>query len=199
MRPPPTAQSVAPPPGEGWRQRLYIVIFEAETPAGRAFDLALLALILISVATVMLDSVSEINARFSDEFNRAEWFFTAAFTIEYVLRLLCVRNPWRYARSALGIIEQSRALVSEGSLVDALEVSERTLQRIFGDYIGLSPHEFIQLRRINHAIDSLKGSSRLTDIALDADFYDQAHFIKSFKSDTGYTPGEYRKILHSLN
>lgn len=105
MRAPPTTRPFESPPGEGWRQRLYTVIFEAETPAGRAFDLALLALILISVATVMLDSVSDINARFSDELNRAEWFFTAAFTIEYVLRLLCVRNPWRYARSMLGIID----------------------------------------------------------------------------------------------
>ena len=101
-------------------------------------------------------------------------------------------------RSALGMIEGSRALITEESIVDALEVSERTLQRIFDDYIGLTPHEFLQLRRINHAIDSLKGTSRLTDIALDADFYDQAHFIKTFKSITGYTPGEYRKILQSF-
>lgn len=105
MRAPSTASPFESPPGEGWRHRLYIVIFEAETPAGRAFDLALLALILVSVATVMLDSVSEINARFSDELNRAEWFFTAMFTLEYALRLLCVRNPWHYARSMLGIID----------------------------------------------------------------------------------------------
>ena len=101
-------------------------------------------------------------------------------------------------RSALGMIEGSRSLIDEGVLIDALELSERTLQRIFSDYIGLTPHEFILLRRINHAIDSLKGISRLTDLAYDAEFYDQSHFIKAFKSLTGYTPGEYRKILLSF-
>ncbi|MGL4368627.1 MAG: helix-turn-helix domain-containing protein [Spirochaetota bacterium] len=95
---------------------------------------------------------------------------------------------------ALRLIEQSGALLPEQSILDALELNERTLQRIFSEYIGLSPHEFISLRRINHAISGLTGCSRLTDVAYNSDFYDQSHFIKSFKKITGCTPGEFRKI-----
>lgn len=100
--PPPDADSR---PDAGWRLRLYTVIFEADTRAGRAFDIALLALILTSVAVVMLDSVASIGARWGEQFTLLEWSFTALFSVEYILRLLCVRHPARYARSALGIID----------------------------------------------------------------------------------------------
>ena len=92
-------------PDAGWRLRLYTVIFEADTRAGRAFDLALLALILASVAVVMLDSVASIGALWSVQFTLLEWAFTALFSVEYVLRLVCVRHPAHYARSALGIVD----------------------------------------------------------------------------------------------
>lgn len=92
-------------PSNGWRLRLFSIIFEADTRAGRLFDIALLLLILGSVTAVMLDSVAEIHARWGDLFAVCEWVFTALFTLEYALRLLCVRNPLRYARSALGIID----------------------------------------------------------------------------------------------
>lgn len=92
-------------PDTGWRLRLYTIIFEADTRAGRAFDLALIGLILASVAVVMLDSVATIHARFAPWFTALEWFFTLTFTAEYVARLLCVRHPWRYARSAYGVID----------------------------------------------------------------------------------------------
>jgi AraC-like DNA-binding protein len=98
-------------------------------------------------------------------------------------------------REAARQIEQSRGLISESLLLDNLEMNERTLQRAFSEYIGLSPHEFILLRRINHAIGMLGRTASLTELAHESEFYDQAHFIKSFKSLTGYTPGEYRKIL----
>jgi voltage-gated potassium channel len=92
-------------PDEGWRLRLYIIIFEADTRAGRAFDLTLLVFILTSVAVVMLDSVEAISARWGTQLTVLEWFFTAAFTIEYILRLLCSPKPKRYARSFFGIID----------------------------------------------------------------------------------------------
>ena len=92
-------------PESGWQRRLYIIIFEADTRAGRAFDLALLALILISVMVVMLDSVATLNARWGDHLMVLEWLFTALFSVEYILRLLCVRHPTHYARSTLGIID----------------------------------------------------------------------------------------------
>ena len=92
-------------PEGGWRLRLYSVIFESDTPAGRLFDLVLIGFILTSVITVALDSVASIHARWQGVFNALEWFFTLAFTAEYVCRLLCVRRPARYMRSPLGIID----------------------------------------------------------------------------------------------
>lgn len=92
-------------PNEGWRLRLYTIIFEADTRAGRAFDLTLLCLILTSVGIVMLDSVEAIHARWSELFTTLEWFFTAIFTVEYVLRLVCVQHPRRYASSFLGVVD----------------------------------------------------------------------------------------------
>ena len=92
-------------PAAGWRRRLFIIIFESETPAGRAFDLALLVVIVASVAVVMLDSMTEVTARFGPFFTVLEWLFTAAFTIEYAARLACVERPARYARSFFGIVD----------------------------------------------------------------------------------------------
>ena len=92
-------------PLSGWRLRLYTVIFEADTRAGRAFDLALIAMILASVAVVVLDSVATIHQRFGPWLKGLEWFFTLAFTVEYIARLLCVRRPLRYARSVFGVID----------------------------------------------------------------------------------------------
>jgi len=96
----------AKPPSLGpRRERMYEVIFGAETPAGRAFDLALLAAIMLSVLAVMLDSVAEIHDRWGRWLLAVEWFFTVLFTIEYVARLICVRRPWRYAVSFFGIVD----------------------------------------------------------------------------------------------
>ncbi len=88
-----------------WRERLWKIIFEAETPAGKLFDVLLLAAIACSVLVVMLDSVEDIRERYRESLVAAEWFFTALFTVEYVLRLLCVRRPLRYARSFFGVID----------------------------------------------------------------------------------------------
>jgi voltage-gated potassium channel len=92
-------------PEAGWRLRLYTIIFEADTRAGRAFDIVLIWAILASVAVVVLDSVAAINARAGATFQVLEWAFTALFSVEYLARLACVRRPWRYARSVFGIID----------------------------------------------------------------------------------------------
>lgn len=92
-------------PNDGWRLRLYIIIFEADTRAGHIFDLALLTMIMISVMVVMLDSVESISTRWGGLLTVLEWFFTAIFTVEYALRMLCVRHPQHYARSLFGVID----------------------------------------------------------------------------------------------
>jgi voltage-gated potassium channel len=92
-------------PLTGWRLRLYTIIFEADTRAGRLFDQVLIAVILVSVAVVVADSVDHINARFHEGLTLAEWFFTLLFTLEYIARLICVRHPWRYALSFYGVVD----------------------------------------------------------------------------------------------
>lgn len=92
-------------PTEGWREQMYIVIFEADTRAGRLFDIALIGAILLSVLVVVLDSVQALNRRYGAWFDALEWAFTLLFTAEYIARLACVRHPWRYARSFFGMID----------------------------------------------------------------------------------------------
>ena len=88
-----------------WRDRLHEVIFEAETPLGRAFDVVLLILISVSIVAVALESVESIRSVYGLQLRTLEWVITVLFTVEYILRLLCVGRPWRYARSLLGVID----------------------------------------------------------------------------------------------
>jgi voltage-gated potassium channel len=87
------------------RLALQQTIFEAETRAGKLFDILLIISILCSVAAVMLDSVAPIRARYGSLLHNAEWFFTILFTIEYILRLICVGRPAKYALSFFGLVD----------------------------------------------------------------------------------------------
>ncbi len=87
------------------RERLFDVIFGTDSPAGRRFDLYLIIAIVLSVLTVMLDSVEPFSTQYHTVFFVAEWLFTLLFTIEYLVRLYCSPNPWRYARSFYGIVD----------------------------------------------------------------------------------------------
>jgi voltage-gated potassium channel len=89
----------------GWRERARVVIFEADTKAGRAFDVGLLALIVASVGLVMIESMAGVRARFDWELRALEWLVTLIFTAEYVLRLMCTPLPARYARSFFGVVD----------------------------------------------------------------------------------------------
>ena len=88
-----------------WQFRLHEVIYESNTPAGKAFDVALLIAIFTSIAVVMLDSVNSLNLKYGNLFYILEWIFTFIFTIEYILRLICIKKPIRYEFSILGIID----------------------------------------------------------------------------------------------
>jgi voltage-gated potassium channel len=100
-----------------WRIRLHEIIFEADTPAGRVFDIALIGSIILSVLVVMLDSITPIRETYGGELLAAEWLFTALFTVEYVLRLLCVNRPIKYATSFFGVIDLLSILPSYLSLL----------------------------------------------------------------------------------
>jgi len=101
----------------GWRQKLYDVIFEADTASGKAFDVVLLVAILLSILVVMLESVRHIDARYHWPLMAAEWMLTVVFMVEYGLRLVCVRSPWRYARSFFGVVDLLAILPALISLV----------------------------------------------------------------------------------
>lgn len=94
------------------RARLHEIIFEADTPAGKTFDVALLVLIAASVLTVMLESVEPLQQKYADAFNAIEWVFTFFFTVEYLLRLYCVFRPLKYAVSFFGIVDLLAVLPS---------------------------------------------------------------------------------------
>lgn len=87
------------------RARLHEIIFEADTPAGKAFDVALLVFILASVVAVMLESVASVRDEHGTALRAFEWVITVLFTLEYGLRLYCVGRPLAYAFSFYGIVD----------------------------------------------------------------------------------------------
>lgn len=90
---------------KSWREKLYIIIFEAETPKGRAFDLLLIWAILLSIAVICLESIKSIKADYENIFFFLEWIFTGLFSLEYFLRVLSLKKPSSYIFSFYGIID----------------------------------------------------------------------------------------------
>ncbi len=121
------------PETEGWRSELYDIIFEADSYAGRWFDIGLLIAILASITIVSLETVPEYRERpqLMNTFETFEWILTILFTIEYGLRLFCVRSPMRYAFSFWGIIDLLSILPSYVALV-----------------VGMSSRSFVILRSV---------------------------------------------------
>lgn len=88
-----------------WKRKLHEIIYEADTPMGKVFDIVLLILILASVALVMLESVKSLDAKYHDFFEIGEWIITIFFTIEYFARIITVKKPSTYIFSFYGIID----------------------------------------------------------------------------------------------
>ena len=87
------------------RDKIHTIIYEADTPAGKMFDLILLLLIVLSVVAIMLESVASIRVLYGYELAIIEWIITIFFTIEYVARILSVKKPLGYMLSLYGIID----------------------------------------------------------------------------------------------
>ena len=102
----PSAKPVLAP----WQARLHEIIFEADTPSGKAFDVALLVAIVISVTAAVLESVKSVRDHFGEQLLWIEWTLTVLFTIEYVLRLACVGRPAAYAKSFFGVVDLTAIL-----------------------------------------------------------------------------------------
>ena len=118
-----------------WRQRLYVIIFHTDTPAGQRFDNWLLLVILASLVVVMLDSVVAYHQQYASLFDSLEWAFTLLFAVEYGLRLYCSPKPLRYAFSFFG-------------LVDLLAVMPAILSLFFADAQYLMIVRAVRLIRI---------------------------------------------------
>ena len=99
------ARREIPPPRARWRTVLHEVIFEADTPLGKGFDVLLIVSILASVIAVMLDSIASVQSQYGRLLYGIEWLFTIIFTVEYVLRLICVGRPLKYAISFYGVVD----------------------------------------------------------------------------------------------
>lgn len=121
------------PESPQWRATLYDIIFEADTTAGRWFDISLLVAILASILIVSLETVPSWKTRTSvmSVFASTEWILTILFTIEYILRLMCVRRPLRYAFSFWGVIDLLSILPSYAML-----------------FVGSTSRSFVILRSI---------------------------------------------------
>ncbi|QDT38205.1 ion transporter [Stratiformator vulcanicus] len=105
------------PKRAGWREHWYEIIFEADTPAGKLFDVWLLAAIMGSVVVLMLESVEDLDEKFHAWFDALEWFFTLVFTVEYTARIVVARRRWRYMFSFFGLVDLVSILPSYLMLV----------------------------------------------------------------------------------
>lgn len=101
------------------RRRIGHVIFETNTPSARAFDVLLLFVILASLLAVVLESVEAVESRYGELLRGLEWGFTAAFTIEYLLRLYSARDRRRYAFSFFGLVDLLAVVPTYLSLIVA--------------------------------------------------------------------------------
>lgn len=99
------------------QRKIHEIIFEADTKAGKLFDIFLLINIVLSVLIVILDSVSAVNVKFGNVLFYCEWFFTILFSVEYLFRLYCVGRPMTYARSFFGIVDLASVLPTYLSLI----------------------------------------------------------------------------------
>ena len=88
-----------------WKRELHEIIYEADTPKGKLFDLILLTTILASIVLVMLESIDSINDSYGTFLNISEWIITGLFTLEYILRIIAIEKPLKYIFSFYGIID----------------------------------------------------------------------------------------------
>ncbi|MBW7889598.1 MAG: ion transporter, partial [Chitinophagaceae bacterium] len=88
-----------------WQYKLYVIIFQANTPLGKMFDVSLFLVILVNILFLLLESVESFSQKYHTLFLVFDYIFFAAFTIEYIFRLLCVKRPKQFIFSFYGIID----------------------------------------------------------------------------------------------
>jgi len=88
-----------------WQVKMHEIIYEADTPAGKLFDVLLLILIVISIIAVMLESIQSIDLKYGKELNTLEWVITILFSLEFIARISCIAKPFKYIFSFYGIVD----------------------------------------------------------------------------------------------
>ncbi|KAF1030498.1 MAG: Cyclic nucleotide-gated potassium channel [Pseudomonas sp.] len=143
-----------------WRQRLYVMVFQSDTKAGRRFDSTLLLIILASLVIVILDSIQQVHDNYADLLAYIEWGFTVIFAVEYALRLYCSPKPLRYAFSFYGLVDLLAIVPGILALYysDAqylLIIRIIRMLRIFR-VLKLGPY----LKQANYLMEALRGSKQ---------------------------------------
>ena len=139
-----------------WRHRLHEIIYEADTKEGKLFDIVLLIAIIASIIFVMLESVKSFDEKFYEFLNIAEWVITILFSIEYILRIISIKKPFKYIFSFYGIIDLLSTIPKYLSFVlvgshNLAALRALRLLRIFrilklARYVGASNRLIIALR-----------------------------------------------------
>ena len=143
-----------------WRNRLYVIIFQTDTVAGRRFDSTLLLIILASLVVVILDSIDDVHQNYASVLAYIEWGFTVIFLGEYILRLYCSPKPLRYAFSFYGLVDLLAIVPGILALYysDAqylLIIRVIRMLRIFR-VLKLGPY----LKQAHYLLDALRGSKQ---------------------------------------
>ncbi len=125
---------LAPGPAR-WQHRWYVVIFESDTPAGKLFDVVLMAVISLSILIVMLESVGELKEQYGTIFLVLEWIITLLFSFEFLARMACVARPSKYVLSFFG-------------LVDLVSLLPSYIGLLFGGTYSLSVIRTLRLLRV---------------------------------------------------
>ena len=122
-------------PKTRWKNKLHEIIYEADTPAGKLFDVVLLIIILASIVLVMLESVKSVDKNHHDLLNTLEWIITILFSLEYIARIICVNKPIKYIFSFYGII-------------DFLSTIPKYISLLFGGLHALAALRALRLLRV---------------------------------------------------
>ncbi|PQV45085.1 voltage-gated potassium channel [Jejuia pallidilutea] len=153
-------------PKKGWRTKLHDIIYEADTPGGKLFDLVLFIVIIASILFVMLESVNSIDEKYHNFLDISEWVITILFTIEYIARIITVKKPLNYVFSFYGII-------------DLLSTIPKYISLVFGGIHALAALRALRLLRVfrilklarylgasNNLVNALKASKAKISVFL---------------------------------
>lgn len=88
-----------------WKAKLHEIIYEADTKEGKLFDIILLIAIIASLILVMLESVKSFDSKYHNYLDFAEWVITILFSVEYIMRIISIKKPFKYIFSFYGIID----------------------------------------------------------------------------------------------